>query len=252
MSDISTAVNKAMEEIVNNGTVETIIKNKLEKTVESAIDDALRSYSDFGKALSEQISESLCVDVKKVSLEQHTDALLKMMEGAVNQHVHEAAQEKVKRQINELFEPPPQNITLQELINQYIEDNRDEAARDGHDCCALIIEESDYDFIYVGLNPSTKKGSRYSFSSSDEFVSNVSDCELQLHFNKEDKESDKLKISWISYGGYKRETTASFLPTIYHGFSRLLFQMYIAGTTINLEHGIYAENYETYYPEHRY
>jgi len=246
MQDFSAAVNTAMQTMIDNGKIEEIIKAKLEKTVESAIDDALRSYSDFGKQLSKHVQDSLKVDVSNVNLQEYGKTVLGLVEGLVNKHIERAAQGKLLEQLNELFEPPPAKITLQELVDAYKGEEEDEAHRDGHEYCGLVIEKSDYDYLYVGFNPCRNKAKYGSYTSSSERIAKVNDCEIQLHMKKPEKSSELYELKWISFGGHRDETTKQFLPTMLHGMARRLYQMYCSGTLVDID-SLNEDDYELAY-----
>lgn len=246
MQDFSAAVNTAMQDMINNGKIEEIIKAKLEKTVESAIDDALRSYSDFGKQLSKHIQDSLKVDVTNVNLQEYGKTVLGLVEGLVNKHIQHATQGKLLEQLNDLFESPPAKVTLQELIDSYKGEEEDEAHSDGHECCGLMIEKSDYDYLYIGFNPCRNKAKYGSYSSSSERIAKVNDCELQLHMKKPEKSSELYELKWISFGGHRGETTKQFLPTMLHGMARRLYQMYCSGTLVDID-SLNEDDYELAY-----
>jgi len=247
MNDISEAVNTAMSNMISGGKIEEIIAEKIEKTVESALDDVLRSYSDFGKELKDHISEKLCFDLSNLNIDEYNKSIIGMVEGAMGKVVTESANEKLLSEINDILKKPPESITLQTLIDDYIKDNNDEAARDQIESCGLFIEKSDYGYIYVGLHESTESGSGYSSKSID----SVQSCDLQLHF-RQDKESGELEFAWISFGGYKETTTKDLFPSGLYGFSKRLFQMYCAGTKVTLDHGLYADDYSTQYSWYDY
>lgn len=244
MKDFSSAVNAAMQAMIDSGKVEEIIKAKLEKTVDEAISDALRSYSDFGKDLKKHVEASLKIDVSNVNLQEYGQVVLKMVEGLVNKHVQESAQGKLLEQLNSLFETPPPRITLQELLDAYKEGEEDSAHSNGYERCGLIIEESDSGYIYVGFNPSDEEGSH--FGSSTKRIEKVSKCEIQLHFSKPKDATDAYAIRWISFGGYRGETTKNFMPTSLHGLARRLYQMYCAGTMVVID-SLDSYNYERAY-----
>lgn len=246
MKDFSNAVNTAMQAMIDSGKVEEIIKAKLEKTVESAIDDALRSYSDFGKGLTKHIESSLKVDFSNCNLQEYGQTVLKMVEGLVNKHVQESAQAKLLDQLNKLFDTPPAQITLQQLLDDYKEGEEDEAQRDGHEKCGFVIETDNYGFISIGFNPSSEKDNYSSYSSDKKRVDKVRDCEIQLHLSKKDKQDGVYELRWISFGGYKPETTHNFMPTSLHGIARRLYQMYSAGTVVTID-SLDTYDYETAY-----
>lgn len=65
--NIQEQVQSALNNIVESGTIEKIIAQKVEKAIEDILSDSLRSYSDFGKKLEEVVKQSLQIDLSKIS-----------------------------------------------------------------------------------------------------------------------------------------------------------------------------------------
>lgn len=59
MKELNDVVTGKIGEMISDGTVEKIISEKLEETIKESINSAMRSYSDFGKAITEKINESI-------------------------------------------------------------------------------------------------------------------------------------------------------------------------------------------------
>lgn len=251
MEQLTEAVTDIMREMVEDGTVHALINKHLEKTVESLIEDALRSYSGFGKQLKAHIENSLAIDFSNVTLQEHNHTMLKMVEAAMGRYLAESAQEKLYTEINEIFSPPPEKITLQQLVDDFKEDSEEGHDRGDSDYCGLVISESSGGYIYVGLNPSDMKDCHRGDCVALEPIDSVRDCEIQLHFNRQEVEGggpgEELRLRWVSFGGYREESTKNFMPTLLHGTARRLFQMYCAGTGVVLNHGMDAGDYSTEY-----
>lgn len=250
MEDLKNAVNESMQKIISDGSVEKMIEEKLKKTVNDIIDSQLSSYSDFGKKLQEKIKTGLSVSFDKVSFPEYNQTILRLVEGIVNNAVTDETQKKFKEDLLKLFGKPPAEIKLSELIEKYIEENKDdEFEREEAERIALIITPKDIDKYYtVALNPTdTKRGfSRIDSSTIHEWT----DCKFYMSVRLEDNSSDRGKLSWINdKDGLKSH---QFMPTCLHGFSRLLYQMYCAGSTIVFDQGFDADDYDTYYPEDTY
>ena len=50
-------INKAMQELIKGDVIKNIITKQLEQTVTEIVKNSMRSYSDFGKIISEKINQ---------------------------------------------------------------------------------------------------------------------------------------------------------------------------------------------------
>ena len=66
MKELSTIVTEKITSLIDNGDIESIISKKLEMTIEDCINDAMRSYSDFGQAIKSKIEESINFSLKEI------------------------------------------------------------------------------------------------------------------------------------------------------------------------------------------
>jgi hypothetical protein len=243
MKDFSNAVNEAMGEMISDGTVENIIKKKLGKTVEDIIEDQLRSYSDFGKALKDKIHDELKVDLKDVTFTEYNKTILNLIEGILNNAVTGEAKKKFTEDLEELFKAPPTEIKLSEVIKMYIEEQDEEFDRDGAERIALIMENKRDKWIGIGLNPKNTKSS-YGRGAGEEITS-WHDCNLYISVLLDDENSGKLRFAYDRDG----LQPLKYMPTCLSGTARLLYQLYCAGSKIVFDEGFDPDNYDIYYPE---
>ena len=239
MEELKIAVQSALGNIIGSGEIEQIIEGQLKKTIESIVSDQLRAYSDFGKALEKKIHEDLKYDLNNISFAEHNKTVLNMIEGLVNQSVTESAREKFKEDIQKLFGPAPERVTLTEIIDKFKEENADECGCSNPERIGLIIEEKEYGYIGVGLHPEHTKGYR------NEMISSWQDCELYLSVNMDKSKENEGILSYTADNSSLR--AHAFMPTCLHGVSRLLYQMYCKGSVFVFDQGVYAEGYDTFY-----
>jgi hypothetical protein len=79
MQEIEDAVIAAFRGMVSSGKLNQIIKKKIGETVEGVIDSALRSYSDFDKALSTAVQGALHIDADKLALPGYNEIILQIV-----------------------------------------------------------------------------------------------------------------------------------------------------------------------------
>ncbi len=240
MKDLEKAVNESISQLIADGTVENIITEKLKKTVDSIVNDCLSSYSDFGKALKEKITKEMKVNLDNVSFSEYNKTILNLVEGIMNKHTTEQVESNLRKQMIKLFGEPPEEIKFSKLVEMYVEESRDGSDREDDERIALLIEQKDK-WITVSMNPKTTHGYK------KEYINSWHNCDLVINLSNFDEEKKTAKLSWTyDQSGLKPH---QFMPTCLHGTSRLLYQMYCAGSTIIFDEGLDPDNYDIYYGE---
>jgi len=227
MQDMTNAVAAAFQNIVAAGAIEKAIEENLNKTIASIIQDQLKSYSDFGKQLSEHVKKALQVDFDNLGLAPYSDFILKIVRTQVDTQVGNVLAKQVEEQMTKLLQPAPAEIKLSKLIEDFIEHNKPDGCEcGGSDRITLHIEESRYGSRWIGLDKDEGK-SEYS-------------CEIRFAVSESDG-----KIFGLRLDGKEADKTL-FIGPIY-GFERSLFQIYAAGTKLIVD-GDCADDFDTYYP----
>lgn len=220
MKDLQNAVTNAMSTMVTDGTVEKIIREKLEKTIESVIDDQLRSYSEFGKALKEKIAKELSINLDQVSFAEHNHTVFKLVESIINKHSVELYTNRMAKDLEAMFERAPETISLQALINEFKNDV--EYGDTSDECMTLIIGEPSRSSVWVGFNKESSKGYR------NDSITETNECELQMLI---DTSTGSLRM----FRENDDKSSNHWLPTTFYGLSRKLFQLYCAGSVITFD-----------------
>jgi site-specific DNA-cytosine methylase len=120
MQELQQAVSNAFANVVAAGTIEKAIEEKLTSTITSIINEELRSYSDFGKALSEQVKAAMQVDFSNLELPGYNDLILKLIRAQVEHQASTSIAAQVEAQMKELLAPAPAEIKLSELVEEFI------------------------------------------------------------------------------------------------------------------------------------
>lgn len=249
-SDIQQIVEQETRAIAENGRLREMVRKALEKSIEDAIEQALRSYSDFGKALSQKVKTAVGVELNNVNLQTAVLGLGHLVEGQVNRYVTEQTHPMLLKTLDELFKPAPASIELEALLNEYQKSEEDEALRDNVERFTLLIETSEHDAkdITIALSPTTEKGASSYLSTSKSRIAKAHECEIQMHLRRDDTDPTVYIMKWIYFGGHRSTTTKDFLPTALWGFARRLYQLYAAGTRLIVP-SLEADQYETHYDE---
>ena len=76
-------------------------------------------------------------------------------------------------------------------------------------------------------------------------MSSWKDCDLYLGISMDEGSEDTGTVS-ITYDRSRFLQSHAFMPTCLSGVSRLMYQMYCAGSKLIFDQGVYADDYTTY------
>lgn len=212
--DFRDAVITALDKHIAAGHVVKCIEDKLADTIKRVVDDALSQYSAFGKQLESAVKESLALN-GQLDLPSYNDAILKIVRRQVEGAANDAIQRQVADSLTKLLEPPPAEITLSKLVEEYIEQvkgHADDYGESGE--ISLIVDKSD-------------SGYGFSVELDEEGGKRKYGCQLRLNCNKAGE------IYGIRINNVDLEKQL-FVGTIW-GFERSLFQMHAAKTRLVLD-----------------
>ncbi|KWK79403.1 hypothetical protein WM16_07620 [Burkholderia ubonensis] len=226
MKELEQVVASAFSNIVNAGVIEKAIEEKLSKTITSIIDEELRSYSDFGKLLSEHVKKAVQVDFSNLGIPGYNDLILKIIRQRVDASLNEQIEKHVTSQLEELLAPAPEEIKLSELVADFIKFQADKqlysCSCDLPDRITLLVETSG-SFTHIALDK--------------EFGTERYRCPWRIDTN--DGRVYSVKIDETD------PKKAIFIGPMY-GFERRLFQLYAAGTKLIIDADV--DEIDTSYP----
>lgn len=232
MQDLTNAVNEVLKRIIASDTIEKAIEAQLTKTIQREVESALSSYSEFGKELDAAIKSALKVDFSGLGLTGYNDVIIKIVRAQVDANVNNLLAKQVEEQMTELLAPPPAEIKLSKLVEQFIEANKPDGyscSCDDSDRITLIVEHSDYNdqsgWVYLDKAEGMEKYQ----------------CSTRLAYN--DQRVYSIKID------DKDPSKTMFVGPLFK-FERSLFQMYAAGTKLIIDGD--ADSIDTYYPGRHY
>jgi hypothetical protein len=99
-----------------------LIRGHVEKLVEASVADAFR-FGETGEAIDKAVKEALAVPESggKLCLASYGHTILKVLEVQVANLANESIQKQVVGRTKNLLEPPPAEITLSKLVEEFIE-----------------------------------------------------------------------------------------------------------------------------------
>lgn len=227
MQQLSEAVNSALDTMITGGVIETLIADRLEKTIASVVDDAFKNYSDFGKSLTKAITENLQVDFKKLDLATYHDFILKYVQRQLDASLLAKAEIEIGANLKGMLDSVPAEVKISDLVAGFIEfvSEHRRFERDDSDQITLIIEESSYGFRHIFLDIQANQD-RYR-------------CKYQLDCDKEGRVYS-VKIDDVD------PQKTMFIGPLY-SFERQLFQLYVAKSALIFDKA--ADDIDLYLPE---
>lgn len=222
MEDLKSAVSTAFANVVASGAIEQAIEKQLADTIGSLIKAELREYSDFGKAIKDRVQQAIGVDLKRLDLPSYNDLILQILHRQVDGIMRSEVAQQLESNMAKLLEQAPAEITLDKLIEQFIEANKED--KEGQDFTLLI--ERKYGSTYICLDEDAGK-SEYN-------------CDFRLAIDK-DGQVYSLML------GAKDVAKTIFMGPFYN-FERTLFQLYAAKSKVIVPDGAEPHDFETSFP----
>lgn len=135
--NIETIVADRLKEMVESGSFKETVEKHLEKCVEGAISDAFRSFGKAGQEIKTAVENALALDASRLSIDEYHLFVRELVGQATRDFLKEGAQERYQTMLAEMFNKPPKEITVQQIIDPFLEEWRD-------DPCACDMDETAY------------------------------------------------------------------------------------------------------------
>jgi hypothetical protein len=223
--DFRKAVVEALDRMVASEAVEKAIERALTKTVNEIVDQELRSYSEFGKQLTEVVKKSLALN-GELDLPSYNAQILQIVQRQVEAYTRETIQKQVAENLQKILEPPPETITLSKLVEtyrEYLKDSIDAGCvcyGDAHEI-TVLVEQSDirgFTHVYLDDEPNQTKHK----------------CAIHfgVYFGSKPQE-EGLKAGEVYHLAFQNQDVERLMfAGPFHGFERMLFQMKAAKSKV--------------------
>lgn len=222
MDDLKSAVSTAFANVVASGAIEQAIEKQLASTIGDLIKNELREYSDFGKAIKERVQQAVGVNLDRMDLPSYNDLILQIIRRQVDGIMQSEAASQLESNMAKLLEQAPAEITLEKLIEEFIEEHKEDKAGDSF---TLLIERK-YGSTYICLDEDAGK-SEYS-------------CDFRLAVDKDGK------VYSLALGAKDVAKTLFMGP--FYRFERTLFQLYAAKSKIIVAPDAEFHDFNTSFP----
>ncbi|HGE5984791.1 TPA: hypothetical protein ACGG8H_003386 [Vibrio cholerae] len=153
MKELQQIVNEQINTMITNGAIEQMIADKLNVTVKECINEAMRSYGDFGKSIKGKIEESINASLNHVSIPEYNKFISDLVLESYTEAMNSCAKEQMKKLLDEHLAPAPKQMTAAEVLSEIRRYWEDEAREYGHYQIEIDWEKRDT-AIYMNVkNP---------------------------------------------------------------------------------------------------
>jgi len=119
----------AFAALAADGKLEAIVKARVAKCVEDAINDATGYNSDFINGLKAYVKAELPMDFSGIGLAGYNAELIKMIRGRLDASLLAWMDKSISESMGDLLEPPPAEMKVSEMVKLFAE-TLDEHERD--------------------------------------------------------------------------------------------------------------------------
>ena len=213
MNNLQEMMNEAFDKISNDGLIEKLIKEQIEKTVAGIIEDTFRSYSDFGKGLKEYIKNHFNFSFDKLSLPEYNATIIASINDEYQKQIASITSFQIKERLESILKPiDKQDWKLSEFVEKF-----------GMSC----IEYDDYDlyegFEITAIYENRNDGYFNLYLDMEEGKSSYS-CKYKIMFNE--------KGIWGLYID-NEDITIKQHNCMMYDFDRFLYQFYAQGCVVS-------------------
>lgn len=128
MQALQEVVSAKLQEMITDGSIENLIEQQLKKTVADSIQTALKSYSNFGKAVTEAVQKSIQSD--SIDLPMYNEFVAEKIREIFSQTLQEQGVERLEELMKDVVKPVEKESTTQKLLDKLEELWKEEALRE--------------------------------------------------------------------------------------------------------------------------
>lgn len=225
--DVQEQISKRMADYLTSEKFE----EKMQSTVEGCVNDVLKSlfsYGEMHKAIENMFKEKLAININQIDFPHVNQIITDMVKEKTLHAFQEPLREKLAKELSDMFQPAPKEAKVQDIIDMYREDLRDECGcADPEDYIDVLIEPETYGYtIKLWHGDRSEKKGIYGDRQKTPLA--------HLYINKDTK-----RLSLIH-----DMNTRQTLGTNFFDNQAKLFLMYCAGTviadidTVDIQYGL--------------
>lgn len=238
--DLRSAAVAAIDNMISNGKITAMIDATLEKCMASIIEDCMRSYSDFGKQLSEAVKKAMCMG-DHIELPNYNHAITEFVKRKLHAAQETSIHREIEKQVGKLLTPAPETISIKQLIETFRK--QIEKERESNDDYCGCDDPKDTEIGFEAVESENINGWRDIYISEEAhkfdggtYLNNYKKTKVQKTKYQHDyhlRVNDKGELWRIDFKDDRIE--GRMFTNDHSDFELLLFQMRMSGTKITFD-----------------
>lgn len=147
-TNLTNLISNAVAARLDGDFIEKEIQTRVDKLITESIDRALRTYSETGKLIEKAVEDALRVD--RVDLPSYGSTVCKMIKAAIEHHVADVVQGRLKQDVEELLLLAPKTVKISEIAELMLESHK--GGDEYGEVTSFIVKESNYKSRWLYLD----------------------------------------------------------------------------------------------------
>ncbi len=196
MKELLQIVNEQINTMITNGSIEQMIAEKLNSTINECVSDAMRSYGAFGKSIKLKIEESINASLSQVTIPEYNKFISDMVMESYTLAMNETSKAHMKELLDQHLAPVEKEMTAQKLLENIEGYWQNEAREHGHEEIGIEWERRNGAIYMKVVHPEYNwKSITLTFYSHNEDNSNI----YHIGYINEDKKQISGCITGATY-----------------------------------------------------
>jgi len=222
MKELNDIVTTKLTTMIDDGSIEKMIEERLEKLMQETIKSAMESYSDFGKSLTKTIENSIGTSLNQVSFPEYNHFVAQLVQEKYGQALDQHAATLLEELLKDELSPVPEELDAQVLMNK-IQECWEDGAHNNNGVIDIDWAESESG-IYMTINHP-----EYDWQS------------IKISFFNHGEKNCQYHIGYINEGD-KRISGSITGATHAMGLAGYFYKLYCRKTKITGLQNIYGDN----------
>jgi hypothetical protein len=220
MKELNEIVSQKITEMVKSGAIDKVIEDRIEKTISESIESCLKTYSDFGKSITEKIKDSLQCSGRDIEFPAYNIFISQIIQDKFKSVLESTSIKHLEQLVEKAIDPVTKVSKTSVLIDQIREEWADLARESGDD--SIKIESSyndDETALYVKITGPEHEGET-----------------VVTFYNFKNNEDNLWHIGYINTNGHRLTGRSVMRAGTYtNAVEDILFKYYAMGTKFELD-----------------
>ncbi|MBV1842222.1 hypothetical protein [Photobacterium ganghwense] len=116
MKELNEIVTTKLTAMIDDGSIEKMIEERLESLMQDTIKSAMQSYSGFGKSLTKTIEDSIGISLNQVSFPEYNHFVAQLVQEKYGQALDQHAAPLLEQLLKDELSPVPAELHAKEVL----------------------------------------------------------------------------------------------------------------------------------------